>query len=357
MRPLADITPERILVLMPSWLGDVTMATPVLRALRREFPDAWIGAIVRSWLTDLLADTPWLDAVIPYAHKGEHRGPTGAWRLARSLRRPRIDLAVILPHSLRTGLIAWLTGARRRIGYTRGDRGWLLTDSVRPPREDGRWKPVPKPVLYRDLLAAFGFDVGPLHPELFTSASTRSKTRDLLARHGVGDDDRLILITPGSNFGSAKCWLPERFASVADRLAERDGVRVGLIHAPGEEPIARAILDAARSPLANLAERPMTLGLLKTLVERSDLMIANDTGPRHVAVAFDKPVVVVIGPTDTRHTDCNLDKTTLVRNAPDCAPCQLRACPTDHCCMRDVAVDDVVAAAELLIRRHWERQG
>jgi heptosyltransferase-2 len=356
MRPLTEPAPNRILVVMPSWLGDVTMATPVLRALRREFPDAWIGALVRSWLAELLADTPWLNSVIQYHNAGQHRGPLGAWRLARALREPRSDLAVVLPHSLRTGLIARLTGARRRVGYSRGDRGWLLTDAIRPPREGGRWKPVPKPILYRDLLAAFGLEVGPLRPELFTNIATRTAAGDLLAEHGIGDDERLVLVTPGANFGSAKCWLPERFAGVADRLAERAGVRVALIAGPGEERIVRAILDAANRPLANLAERPMTIGLLKALVQRCDLMICNDTGPRHVAVAFDKPVVVVIGPTDTRHTDCNLDKTAIVRKDVPCAPCQLRTCPTDHCCMREVQVDDVVGAAEELIEQHWQER-
>jgi len=353
MRSLATSEAARILVIMPSWVGDVTMATPVLRCVRKAFPEAWIGVLVRSWLREILDGCPHLDEVITYDPKVRDAGLRGGWAFVRELRSKRFDLALALPHSFRAGLLARLSGAKRRVGYNRGDRGFLLTDSMRPPRDGDRWRPVPKSYYYLDLCKAAGIAIDSTRPELFCREEDTNAARQLLDRHGVGADERLILINPGAKFGSSKCWLPQRFAEVADLLVERHAARVALVCGPGEEHLVQKILDCGRTRPINFSETFLPLGTLMALVERCDLMVTNDTGPRHFAVAFDKPTVVIMGSTDPRHTACNLEKTVVVRKDVPCGPCHKRACPTDHLCMKELTATDVLEAADKLIRTHW----
>ncbi len=354
MKPLADLRPKRIMVRMPNWVGDVAMATAALRCIRESFPQAKISAVMRAWLGEILEDSPRVDELILYDRKGRHAGYRGFWAFVRELRQRRFDLAFILPHSFRTGWQAWLAGARRRVGYNRGDRGWLLTDSWRPPQEGRRWRPVPKTDLYLALCEAAGLACKSAKTELFTGEDDRRAAREMLLAHHIRPDERLALINPGANFGSSKCWAPERFAQVANSLAADYHLRVGLVCGPGEEPIVRQILDACSSSPANFASSYLPLNLLKALVEQCDLMVTNDTGPRHFAVAFDKPVAVIMGPTDPRHTACNLDKTAVVRKDVPCGPCHKRVCPMDHACMKEISATDVIEAVDQLIRLHWK---
>jgi heptosyltransferase-2 len=354
MRSLLDYAPDRILIVAPNWVGDVVMATPVMRVVRDAFPRARIGVVARAWLGEVLEGSPRFDELLLYGLGRRRPGCPGFWGLAFGLRARRFNAALILPHSFSTALFAWVAGAKRRLGYTRGDRGLLLTDSMPVRREDGRRVPVPKTDYYLALCRAAGLPVASEKPELFCRDEDRERAGRRLSRAAVADGERLALINPGANFGSSKCWMPERFAEVADRLAADHGVRVGVVCGPGEEPIVERILECARSRPVNFAQERLPLGELKALVERCDLLVTNDTGPRHFAVAFDKPVVVIMGSTDPRHTACNLDKTIVLRKDVPCGPCHRRTCPYEHECMKAVTADDVMGAAAELMAAHWD---
>jgi len=356
VRPLTELRPSRILVRAPNWVGDLAMATAALRCIRQNFPDAHITVLVHSWLREVLENSPRFDELILYDPKCQHVHWRGYWSFVSALRRRQFDLAMVLPHSFRSAWMAWLSGARRRVGYDRGDRGWLLTDSIRPPREGQRWQPVPKTLYYLDLCRAAGLRVDSTALELFVGDADRRAAKQILADNNIQPDHRLVLINPGASFGSSKCWPPDRFARVADLLAQRNDVRVGLVCGPGEEPIVEAILSHAERGHANLAKKFLPLGTLKALVQRCDLLVTNDTGPRHFAVALDKPVVVIMGSTDPRYSACNLEKTIVLRKDVPCGPCHKRVCPSDHVCMKSISVQEVVATAERLIHVHWNEQ-
>jgi len=351
MRSLTELKPNRIMVRMPNWVGDVTMATAALRCIRENFPQAHIAAVAGDWLGEILDGSPRIDELVLCPSGG---GPAVFASVVARLRRRRFDLAFVLPHSLRTAWEVTLAGVRRRVGYNRGDRGWFLTDSLQPPKEGHKWLPVPKTHLYLALCRAAGLTHSSTRTELFTRAADREAAGDLLRAAGIGASERLVLMNPGASFGSSKCWSPERFASVADELAGNYGARVGLVCGPGEEPILEQILSVARSSPTNLAQTHLPLRHLKALVERCDLLVTNCTGPRHFAVAFGKPVVVIMGSPDPRHTACNLERTVVVRKEVPCGPCGHRVCPTDHACMKTIRVEDVMAGADTLIHEHWE---
>src|SRR5262245_52526460 len=145
----------RILVFCPNWVGDAVMATPTFRALRRGFPSARIVGLMRPVIADVLQGLPCFDDVVRWQPKG--RWPTQrTWPVMRVLRRERFDLAVLLTNSFHTAGVAWLSGAKRRVGYRRDGRGWLLTNYLEPIRSGRTFVPSPVIEYYMKLAELVG---------------------------------------------------------------------------------------------------------------------------------------------------------------------------------------------------------
>ena len=205
---------------------------------------------------------------------------------------------------------------------------------------------------YLKLCEELGLEASSRKTELFVDEESEQRAEELLGQYGIGDGRPVAAINPGAAYGSSKLWMPDRFARVADMLVRQKGCDVVLLGGPNEKEIARAIAGTARASVANLAEEDIELDLLKSVIRRCDLMITVDSGPRHFAVAFDKPVVVLMGPTDPRYTNSNLEKTIVVRiDDLDCAPCHIKRCPTDHECMKRITPDMVFKAAADLLKK------
>jgi len=340
-------SPSSILIRCPNWVGDVVMATPAFRAVRTTFPNARITALIKKYARAIINDSPWFDEVIEYDPAGEHRGARGYLRLIGRLRRERPDVALILVNSARGALEAWLAGAGRRVGYDRGGRRLLLTDAVPPPTENGRIVPQNMVEYYLRLCSEIGCPPQPTREELFVRREIESKAEAFLHEHGHDPARPLVGINPGAAFGSSKCWLPERFAQVADAIIERHGCDVLICCAPSEVEIARSIEREMRRRPINPCDDNPGLEIYKAIIKRLRLLVTNDTGARHIAVAFGVPVVVIFGPTSRRYTDINLDQTTIVSANVDCAPCQRKVCPTGtHECMKAVTVEMVLEAVD-----------
>jgi len=188
------------------------------------------------------------------------------------------------------------------------------------------------------------------HPALYIGAELSRRGDLLLEKHGVAPGDFLIGLTPGAKFGSSKCWPAEYFGALAEMCQKAFGAKIILFYGPGEEDLAQAILRQTRADLIDMHDDGLDLELLKPLVKRCHLLISNDTGPRHYAVAFDVPVVVLMGPTDPRYTNANLERTIVLRKELDCSPCHRRVCPRQHECMREIRPAEVLAAAEQLVK-------
>jgi heptosyltransferase-2 len=170
------------------------------------------------------------------------------------------------------------------------------------------------------------------------------------AQGGLSDTDVVVGVNPGSTYGGAKRWLPERFAEVTERLCRtiresRDQqVSVVIFGAKGEEPLGQEI--AARLSSRSLVlSGATTIRELMAAVKRCAMLLTNDTGPMHIASSFQVPVVAIFGPTDWRTTSPSGSAHAIVRQPVDCAPCLLRECPIDHRCMTRVTVEQVYEAA------------
>lgn len=342
---------QRIFVRAPNWLGDVVMATATLARVRRAFPAAHITVGMRGPMCELLAGTDFFDATLAMPRAGS---PAGLWRQVAAVRRGRHDLAIVLPNSLETGLVPFLAGVPLRLGYRQGRPGLMNLGRRAELRRHWfqrrmgprRW-PVPMPQYYHDLLDCLGIPAGGLHPQLAVAAAESRWLDAHLQQLGVAADARLVLFVVGANFGASKLWMPERFAATA-RHFEARGMRSLIMVGPAEAELGRRI--AAEAGVLALADPVLGLGALKALVARCSLMITGDTGPRHIGVAFDRPIVCLIGPNDPNYTNYCLEHTVVIRKDLPCSPCQRKVCPLGHHrCMRDIGVDEVIAAGERLL--------
>ncbi len=346
---------------MPTWVGDVVMATPAVRAIRERFPDAHIALLIRPNARQVVADGPWMDEVIEWKPLrrglGQIRDTMSLSRRLRSRGEQRFDWAILLSNAFRMAVVVWLARIPRRIGYARDGRSPLLTDRLAPRRVGREYEMISAVRYYAELAQSLGCEPPGEKLELYTAAAEEESVARRLEAWGLADHHPLVVVNPGASFGPSKLWLPERFADVADRLVETRGARIVITCGPGEEEIARAVHAAMRSEAHVYAEPRCSLAELKALIRRCDLLLNNDTGPRHFAKAFGRPVVTVFGSTYPEWTDTDYARERKIRVEVDCGPCHEKVCPhAHHKCMSGVTSDMVYkAACELLDGRRAGR--
>jgi heptosyltransferase-2 len=361
------LQPSKILVVQPNWVGDAVMATPTLRALRELYPQAHIAYLMRRYVKPLYGGIPWADQFITYRTGRTHsKTGKGLLDLAARLRAARFDLAVLLPNSFKAALICKMAKIRRVVGYERDGRGFLLTDKLLHVKDRGKFIPVPIVKTYMGLAHYLGSANRDLKLSLFVTEPEAREGGELLARCGLDPkltrpgatgEPPLVLLNVGAQYGAAKCWRPEYFAELADKMIDDLGATVLLSGTPREKVIIEPIKRCMRHAALDLSNKGMTLGSLKEVVRRCDLMVTNDTGPRHIAAAFDVPVVTVFGPTYPEWTEINFDKERKVAVKVFCGPCQKKVCPLDHRCMTRVTPAMVFEASMQLLGRPLAASG
>lgn len=323
------------------------MCEPALRGLRRLFPDAQIALMVKPAVADLFAGHPALTRVLIYDTEGRHAGLSSKWVLARQLRRQGFDLAVLFQNAFEAAFLTFLAGVPRRYGYATDGRSLLLSDPVAAP---DRLTLVHQVRYYWDLLKPLGLTGDPTAPELVVFPEEEQAMAGRFAQGGLTASDVIVGINPGSTYGEAKRWLPERYAEVTERLcrtireSREQQVGVVIFGAKGEERLGQEI--AARLSSRSLVlSGATTIRELMAAVKRCAMLLTNDTGPMHIASTFQVPVIAIFGPTDWRTTSPFGSAHAIVRQPVDCAPCLLRECPIDHRCMTRVTVEQVYEAA------------
>jgi len=330
---------------MPNWVGDVVMATPALRALRAHFADAHVTIVVRERVEPVLRKCKWFDDAIIY--RPEQDGAAADFlRCVGLLRGGRYELGLVLPNSFSSALMFRLAGVRRRVGYARDWRSFLLTDAVPRPSEDGRFKPTYMVDYYLALCERLGIrDQGRVTELPFDEADVAEAEAALLSS-GIDPGEDLFLLHPGAGFGPSKRWPEARFAELAEMLLEKYGGHVALIGGPGEQHTIRAIAAGSAVPIVDLSNRGVDLHLLKCVVARSKLLVTTDSGPRHYGVALRVPTVCVMGPTHPGYATSTRAHDHVVRLDVECGPCQRKACPLDHRCMEEITAQMVFGACQ-----------
>lgn len=334
----------KILVRATNWVGDAVMALPALEAIRRREPRAHIAVLARPWVAELYRDQGFADQLIVFDHAGHHAGFAGIERLARELRREKFDVAILLQNAFQAAWIAWRAGIRRRIGYARDRRSWLLSHAV-PLPQPGEI-PSPEPYYYLELLRRAGWleQLPMLNAvAMRVGDEARKHAENRLLAAGARAGGRRIAIAPGAAFGAARCWPVERFAALADRAAAELNADVVLVGSAADRETAERIAKAMRGKPILLTGQT-TIGELPATLRVCHAFVGHDSGAMHVAAAVGVPVIGIFGPTNPEATAPLSDRLTVVREPVSCSPCYLRTCPVDHRCMQRIEVERVFTA-------------
>jgi heptosyltransferase-2 len=326
------------------------MATPALRALRENLPSARIVGVVRPYLISLLDGTSWLDAILPWEHRGRGRLWQGA-RLVRQLRGEKLEMALLLRATWSAGLAAWLGGARRVVGYARRGLGCLLTDPVQPLHQGRGSQPVSTVDEYLHLIEYLGYSIRSRSLFLATTPQDEAHADGVWRRLNLPPPEEVLLLNAGGAYGEAKHWPAEYCVSLALRVAEEFDLTTLVLCGPQEREIARAIERAASHPrVASLADEDVRFGTTKAIIRRSRMLVTTDSGPRHLAAALGTPTVVLFGPIDPGFSRNGQRESIELRVPLECSPCGRRRCPLGHHhCMRLLTVDQVLAAIARLL--------
>ncbi len=346
---------QRILLIKPSSLGDVTHALPILEGLRTRFPNAQISWQVSDKLAGLVEGHPALDEVIPFARKyygrigRSPRATVDFCRYVIDLRRRRFDLVVDLQGLFRSGFFAWASRAKTRIGPAQSrECAWIFynhpftVDDPNAHAVDRYWA----------VAEILGFEHEPKRFRLPIGEEDRSKVTDLLKAGGIEPAAGYAVVFPGARW-ETKVWPADRFAAVVDRLGEEFGLATVVAGSPDEQAACRAVIKHSKSdlPLLDVCGRT-TLREASALIEGARLAVTNDSGPMHMADAVGTPLIAVFGPTNPNRTGPYHQRDGVVSVDLDCNPCyrrKLDRCPRDHACLLDITVDRVMerAAAKL----------
>ena len=344
-----------------NWVGDAVMTVPALRELRRVLPGARLTLATRRWAEGVFEGADFVDDILALEESGGAAG--AAFREARRWRARRFDLAVLFPNAFAPALVAALARVPARAGYATQGRGPLLTHRFGVPEWRGRRHEVfyylnAVAELERLLYGSSSIESREPRPEIPVPPAREREAVRLLREHGARGRGPVVALCPGSTNSRAKRWPAERFAALADMLAERAGAEIVLVGSGEEAEVSEEVARLMQARPVVLTGRT-DLSQSAAVLRAADLLVTNDTGPAHVAAAVGCPVVVIFGPTDPATTRPFSPLAEVVRRPPDCAPCMLRDCPIDHRCMTAVTAEEVFArsARALESRRGAEVTG
>lgn len=320
------------------------MATPAFRCIRENFPNAKITIVLKPYVLKLIEGAPWFDELMLLDSGHRRFRGLGFISLTGQIRQKRYDMGFLFPNSFSSALMFWLGGVKRRIGYKRDARSWLLTDGVERLSENGRFRPTYMADYYLRLCAEAGCEARSKELELCITEEGNRRADEIFEGCDFDNGRPLVLINPGAAYGSSKCWTAEGFARTADLISRQMACNIAVVCAPREMKLAGDIERAARSKIVNLAKQVISLDVLKALIKRCSLLITVDSGPRHIAVAFHRPVVTLMGPNDPRYTDSPAEIGQVIRADVDCLACHRKVCPKDHRCMTRIKPETVAGA-------------
>lgn len=330
-------SPTNILLKMPNWLGDLVMATPLIADLRRRFPQAKITAMCRSSVASLLKNDPCIDEIYSY------KLPSGWIRrmepidIIEEIQRNEYDLGILLTNSFSSAWWLWRGRVKNRLGFACNLRSCLLTKAIPFPTNKATQHLV---LTYKELLKPLGIPLSDTPPRLYISSEEDLAAKELLTLSGIPEKAYVLGINPGAAYGSAKCWLPERFVEVSKKMLQRENLYVLYFGDEAGAPLVDSICEQLpKERVINLAGRT-TLREFVALINCCNLFLTNDSGPMHIAAALNVPLVALFGSTDDTRTG-PYGSGTVIHKHVECSPCYKRTCPIDFRCMTRIGTDEV----------------
>ncbi len=310
----------------------MVMATPFLCSLRESL-EGEMWAVGKPAAMHLYNGLNLFDRFIPY----DGKNLVGFLDLVSAIRNGRFERGILLPHSFRSALLFFLARVRQRVGYGRNRRGFMLDSTV----EESRGGTEPTVEHYLRILDLLKAGRGVETPVLRV---TEDEERRFDERFSDMTGDYAVFIV-GAQYGPSKRWPEPYFSRLADMLTEAFPYRVYLVPGKGEEKIAQRVYDGARNK-DKVEMKNMDVRELKVCLSRASVVVSNDTGPRHMAVALSVPTVVILGPMDERYTSYANGFTYVMSKDVPCRPCNNRRCDRDHECLTGISPEGVFRTIE-----------
>lgn len=337
---------KRILIIRTSAIGDVVFASPLAAALRRSHPDAWIAWLVEPGIAPLIAHDACIDEVIPWP-KGEWKTlwrdgrRLELWRRVRAframLRERRFDTALDLQGLLKSGLLAWMSGARRRVGLgSKEGSGWLMTEVLERGGDPARISSE-----YLFLAQHLGLDCADFLPRLTVAADADARALELLAAHRL-IPGRYVAFAPFTT-RPQKHWFEDAWQALATRMADEYGLTPVLLGGPDDREAA-ARIAAADVRVVNLAGSTR-LPEAAALICHAALLVGVDTGLTHMGIALARPTVAIFGST-CPYSVTGRDNAKVIWLGKSCSPCRRHpTCGGSFHCLRDITPQHVIDVA------------
>lgn len=326
---------KKILIIRIDRIGDLMLSTPALRAVRKKIPQADITLVLNPSIQDLAKVIPWIDKTVVYRN---------LIQAARALKQEGFDLAIdlLMDYPLKSALLAFLSGARYRVGYNIQGRGGFFNIKVKPDSEE-------KHMIERtlDVVRAIGVDTVNRNPEIVVLDEEKKYIEHFLNQRKVSSKDLLVGIHPGGNYPS-QCWQPERFAQLADEIIIEYGAEVIVIGGPGEEGLVRKVVNLMSEKAIEVIDIP--LSRLAALIARCNLFVCNNSGPLHIATAVGTPTISTMGPTVSYLWWPQGKNHIVIRKDLPCSPCNRGVCKS-HQCMDLITVEDMKEAVKIQMKR------
>ena len=320
---------ERILLIRLSSLGDVVLTTPVIRAIRAHFPNAYIAMLVAKQSADVLRQNPHLNEIIQFNRFAKDKDTGEMLRIIRILRQRKFGLTFDFQRKFRTELLMFLSGASERVG-----KGRLCTTRV--PERDNKHATEH----YFDLLHATGIPAENRQLELFLTESERADVYHAFEEAGIAEMQLKVGLFPGAGW-KLREWMPERFAAIGDKLVRHFNAQVIIFGGPKEVDLVHTVSKLMNEPATPFAGK-LHIRQLAACIERCNLFLTNDTGPMHIAAAVRTPTVALFGPGNHIRFQPFGNLHTIIRYDVPCSPCkQFTDKCKDNICMKQITVDEV----------------
>jgi len=338
---------KRFLVVRTDRIGDVVLSTPVIRNLRKYYPNSYIAMMVSCQTREILEGNPYLDEVIVYDKDNKHKGWLASIYFSLQLRKKRFDLAIILHPTNRVHLVTFFAGIPKRVGYNR-KLGFLLTDKLPHTKQLGQKHELEYNL---DLLRYLGLK----NLEKETYIPIRKDAQDyidsIFKEKGINESDLILAIHPGASCLS-KRWPIDYFAEVADKLKEKYGFIILVVAGPKDIDLAKRLIETMKGPAINLAGQ-LSLSQLASLLKRCKLFISNDSGPVHICSAVGTPVISIFGRNQKGLSYLRWgpvgEKDRWVHKDIGCKVCLAHNCQKGFLCLKAITPMQVLKIAEEVI--------
>ena len=334
---------RNILVLRTDGIGDVLNSTPAISALRKTYPDAHITAVVKPYGAEMLSQNSDVDEIIIYDPQSQHKKLMDKVYFLRKLRSNGYDTVLVLNNSSLSNFMAYVSGARIRVGRRSEPKRFNHTLTHWVNRRDPKGT---KHEIDRNLDVVYLLNVknGTRNLVLHFTEEEKTYAEDFLRLNNLREkrDNGFLFRLVGIHSGGSSCdklWPSEYFAEIADRLIDEFNARVILFTGPSEKALAQNILSNVKHPMT-LASG-INLRQLAVLIGRCSLFICNDSGPMHIASALRVPIVAIFGSTDYVRWRPQNENAVVVRKDMDCWPCSAHKCKRNYECTKTLPVSQV----------------